>query len=458
MTGVRYVLACVVALTACDVPRPLAPIRVAIHLPLARFRLPNGLEVVVQEDHRTPHVAVNVRYHAGSKNDPQGRAGMAHLVEHLQFTESAHTTLDSFFLTVNALGAENVNGETGLDYTSYYETVPSGSLEAALWLEADRMASARLGWTDASIAREKNVVGQELRLRYRNEPNGFRYQLLTRAVYPTGHPYRLSLDEEAQERASTPTELREFATHHYGPDNATLMLVGDVTPDHAKEIVTKYFGAVAPCVARPLPRTIAPVERAAYKRVNVIADVDEVMIYIAWPLPAPTDDGYYEAGYALTNLEAFAASSAEDDHAAMRKRSTGRGILSNRLGSIGYIVSTPTKGSSPDALVDAVRISRTRLVAHEWGVLSAYRSQYIAEQIRDTESISARAASMQRYLALYGEPDYVMRDLKAVQLVTQPRMTAAIDTLFDLDRAVVVVVTPNPSAARAGTVVSEVPR
>ena len=215
--------------SACDVEPPRAPVRMMINLPVTRFVLTNGLEVFVQEDHRAPRVAVNVTYHVGHKDDPPGRGGMAHLVEHLQFTGSQHTARDSFFHTMTDLGAEDINGTTGADITNYFETVPASSLDATLWIEADRMASARLGWDLHEVDREKNVVAQELRLRYKNEPNGFRHQLLTRAVYPEGHPYRQSLDEEAEERASTRAELKLFAAKYYAPDNATLMLVGDVT-------------------------------------------------------------------------------------------------------------------------------------------------------------------------------------------------------------------------------------
>ncbi|HEY2367432.1 MAG TPA: pitrilysin family protein, partial [Polyangiaceae bacterium] len=454
MRGVLFASA--LSIVACQPPTPLAPVRIEIKEETTRFVLPNGLEVIVQEDHRTPNVAVNLRYHSGSKNDPPGRAGMAHLVEHLQFTESQRTQRDSFFRTMAALGAREINGMTMSDATEYYETVPASQIEPVLWMEADRMESARLGWSQTAIDREKSVVGQELRLRFQNEPNGFRHQLLSRAVYPEHHPYRRALDEEAEERASTPDELRDFASRAYGPDNATLMLVGDVTGDRAKELVTRYFATVPPRTATFAPMTIAPVERAAAKRVNVVADVEDPVVYIAWPLPAPGDDGYYEAHYAIGTLEGYASYNADHEHKSVRPGSVSWGIVPARLGSIGYIYGTPAPGSSPDDLVDSIEVSRKRIVARDLGTLAAHRSFYIATEVRAAEGLGERAQRMQEYLELYGDAAYVMKDLKALQAVTRDRMVAAVDQMLDLDRAVVVVVTPDHSAPRAGRVVSTV--
>src|SRR5580765_7547740 len=306
---------------ACDTPPPLAPVKIAINLSVTRFSLPNGLDVVVQEDHRAPRVAVNLRYHAGAKDDPHGRCGMAHLVEHLQFAESQHTTRDSFFKTLYELVGEDINGTTEADGTNYFETVPTSSLESVLWIEADRMASARQGWSDAMIEREKNIVAQELRLRYRNEPNGFRYQLLSRAVYPEGHPYRRALDEEEQERASTSDDLKRFAAAFYGPDNATLFLVGDVTPQTARDVVTRTFASAPPCDGRPPTRRVEPVRKAALKKLRIIADVEEPAAYVVWPLPAPAQDGHYELGYALSELGGAASGFATDTKHTMHPRS-----------------------------------------------------------------------------------------------------------------------------------------
>jgi zinc protease len=465
--GFLGLVLCVLA-SACEVEPPRAPVRMNINLPVTRFVLTNGLEVFVQEDHRTPRVAVNVTYHVGHKDDPPGRGGMAHLVEHLQFTGSEHTARDSFHRTMTDLGAEDINGTTGADITNYFETVPSSSLDATLWIEADRMASSgspRRGWDTSVIDREKNVVAQELRLRYKNEPNGFRYQLLSRAVYPEGHPYRQSLHEEAEERASTLSELTEFAAKYYTPDNATLMLVGDVTVEQAKEIATRHFGSIQPCAGCRPTRVVPPVEAAALKRMRVIADVDTPMVYVAWPLPAPGEDGFYEVPYALGLIEGNAAAYTEDPDRAqltMRPRSVGwvfpqRQYL-ERLGSIGAIYGIPTAKGSVQDLVDGIEIARRDIVAREWAHMSALRSQTISDEVRAIESLGDRARAMQSYRELFGDPSYVMKYLRAFQDVTEERMRAAVGHFFDMDRAAVIIVTPDRSAPRSGKVVEEVKR
>ncbi len=408
MTLRGVVAVCVCLIAGCEHAPPQSPVKIAINLPVTRFVLPNGLEVIIQEDHRTPRVAVNLRYHVGHKDDPPGRGGLAHLVEHLQFTQSEHTQPDSFFHTINELGAQHINGTTEADATSYFETVPASSLDATLWIEADRMASARQGYVPSAIAREKNVVAQELRLRFKNDPDAFRYHFMTRAVYPEGHPYRQSLDEEAEERASTADELRTFAAKYYTPDNATLMLVGDVDPKDVKEIVTRHFAAIEPCIGCRPARAIPPVEVAALKRLRIVADVDAPSVIIAWPLPAPIDDGYYDIPFAMRQLAGAASAYTDDDERGkhmMRPNSVGWGKpWGGRLGTIGAIYGVPDPRGTPEDLFDGIVIGRHRIVANEWAQLGAQRSYTIASEVRSVEALGDRATRMQQFLELYGDP------------------------------------------------------
>ncbi len=443
---------------ACAVPVAQAPVRIVFHIPATRFTLANGLEVVVQEDHSTPRVAINLRYHAGYKDDPPLRSGMAHLVEHLQFTEVGNMPRDGLIQRMIELGGADINGATDEDGTSYYETVPVSSLESALWIEAQRMASARLGWPDDVIAREKNVVAQEIKLRYRNEPNGFQHQLLSRAVFPEGHPYRHSLEEEKEERDSTPSELRDFAERFYGPNDATLLLVGDVTVARAKELATRYFGAESPCQGPPASRSVAPLERAAYKRVRVAADRKDTIVYVAWPLPASGEDGFYAAAFALEDLEGHASWFAVDEKKTMQPRSFGWGFVGGRLGSFGYIYARPEKGSSADDLADAILVMGRRIVAYDWVDRGTHRTSAIARVLRRAENLGSRADLTQSYRDQFGDPDHVLADLRDVQAVTRQRVVAAVDQFLDPDRAVIIQIVPDSNAPPSGRVVEEVRR
>jgi predicted Zn-dependent peptidase len=450
-------VACAAIVLGCEPARAPEGVKIGINVPVTRFTLPNGLEVVVQEDHRTPRVAIDVRYHAGAKDDPSGRTGMAHLVEHLQFAESQHVPRDTFFRTMHDLGGEEINGTTDADGTSYFEIVPAASVDAALWIEADRMASARLGWSADAIEREKNVVAQELRLRYKNEPNGFRYQLLTRAVYPEGHPYRRSLDEEKEMRASTADEMREFASHFYGPDDATLMLVGDITVDRAKELVARQFGAIAPCGA-VRARPIAPVEVTTLKRLHIAANVAAPEVFVAWALPGPSEDGYYDLPFALRLLEGGVAKFTEEDKKTTRPGSVTWTFDDQRLGSIGYVAATLTPGGKPEDVVDAIEILRARILRFDWAQLGAQRSFSIAHEVRGVEALGDRAREMQRNLDMFGQADYEMTYLRNVQNVSSARSVAATDHFLDPARAAIVIVTPDANAPRSGRVIEEVKR
>ncbi len=455
--GMTWLVALAAIALACEPARAPEGVKIAINVPVTRFTLPNGLEVVVQEDHRAPRVAVNVRYHAGAKDDPAGRSGMAHLVEHLQFAESQHVPRDTFFRTMHDLGGEEINGTTEADGTNYFEVVPAASVDAALWIEADRMASARSGWSEDAIAREKNVVAQELRVRYKNEPNGFRYQLLTRAIYPDGHPYRRSLDEEKEMRASTGDEMREFASRFYGPDDATLMLVGDITADRAKELVARHFGAVAPCGAVQA-RSIAPVELSTLKRVRIAANVAAPEVIVAWALPGPTEDGYYDAPFALRQLAGGVLKFTEEDKKTTRPGSVMWSFDDHRLGSIGYIAASLAQGGKPEDVVDAIEIVRARILRFDWAQLGAQRSWSIAHEVRGVEALGDRAREMQRNLDMFGQPDYEMTYLRNVQNVSSARLVATVDHFLDPARAAIVIVTPDASAPRSGRIVEEVKR
>jgi zinc protease len=442
---------------ACAEP-PKAPIRVKLDIPVSRFVLSNGLEVIVQEDHHSPFVALNLRVHSGSKDDPPGRKGMAHLVEHLQFAGSAHTAPDSFYATMGAIGATGVNGTTEEDATSYYETVPTSALERMLWVEADRFASARVGWSEAAVAREKEVVGQELRLRSANEPYGFLSQFVALAVYPEGHPYVRPLDEEAEVKAATAVELGEFAARNYVPENATLVLVGDVDPATARAVVTRYFGGIARGAVPVQPRVLPPVTVSRLKRLNVVADVQFPLVAVAWALPPPGKEGFYESLYAIDVLEGYASYLATKDEKSAKEM--GYRATPGRLATLGaiYAVLEP-KGTAEDIVGD-INARWKFLVAREDGYREKadLRTQAIARMLWNIERLGSRAGQLQSELELFGDADHTMADLRDLQNTPTERVRAAMNDYFDVDRAAVVVVTPDPGAPRSGRIVKEVPR
>src|SRR5579872_931800 len=240
-----------------------------ISLGTSETHLDNGLELVLHEDHRTPIVAVEVWYHVGSKDEPAGRQGFAHLFEHLMFQGSKHVPEDTYFRFLERAGASNVNGTTNTDRTNYFETIPKNRLELALWLESDRMGFLLDHVDNQTFAGQRDVVKNERRQNYENAPYGMVPMLLAEALYPPTHPYHhLTIGSPQDLDAATLDDVKAFFRTWYLPNNATLVIAGDIDPDATQALVTKYF---APIPAGTLPeRPAAPkVELAGEKRVNV---------------------------------------------------------------------------------------------------------------------------------------------------------------------------------------------
>jgi zinc protease len=225
-------------------------------LKVEKYTLPNGLEVILHEDHTTPIVGVNLWYKVGSKDEKPGRTGFAHLFEHLMFNGSKHHDTE-YFSELEPLGAQ-INGSTSTDRTNYYETVPSNGLELALWLEADRMGFLLPALTQEKLDNQRDVVKNERRQRVDNVPYGQAAEINDRALYPPSHPYHHSvIGSMADLSAASLSDVSGFFRTYYAPNNASLCLAGDFNPAQAKLLIAKYFGPLpkGDPVSRPAPST-----------------------------------------------------------------------------------------------------------------------------------------------------------------------------------------------------------
>ncbi len=215
------------------------------HLSYEFYRLANGLEVILVEEHRTPLVGVNVNYKVGSKNERPGRTGFAHLFEHMMFQGSKHFN-DDYFKALQDIGGA-VNGATNPDRTRYWELLPAAHLERALWLESDRMGFLLDALTQERLDNQRSVVQNERRQNYENRPYGLVWERLLGLLYPPDHPYHWPtigfMDDLA---AATLDDVRNFFSRYYAPSNASLCIAGDFSSAEAKELVEKYFGALPP--------------------------------------------------------------------------------------------------------------------------------------------------------------------------------------------------------------------
>src|SRR2546426_5374335 len=209
-----------------------------------KYQLQNALTVILSEDHRLPQVAVDIWYHVGAANQTPGKSGFAHLFEHMMFSGSKHVQ-PSPFQVLESIGASGVNGTTSFDRTNYFEVVPSSQLAAALWIESDRMGFLLDTLDEKKLRVQRDVVSNEKRQNYDNRPYGSSGLRLCDLFFPKPHPYyECVIGDIADIQAASVQDLRQFFTTWYGPQNASLAIVGDFDPKVARELVEKYFGPI----------------------------------------------------------------------------------------------------------------------------------------------------------------------------------------------------------------------
>jgi zinc protease len=232
--------------------------RVSVDIPFQKYTLGNGLTVILSEDHTTPTVAVQIVYHVGSKNEVAGRTGFAHMFEHVMFTGSGHIPYGMHDRFTGGVGGDN-NGSTDFDVTTYYETIPSNYLETALWLESDRMGFLLDSLDEAKFKAQRDIVQNERRERYDNQPNGRDFEMLLMTMYPKGHPYSWTpIGSMSDLKTASVEDVKRFFRLYYAPNNATLAIVGDFDPKVVRTQVAKYFGDLPrgrritrPAIGRP---------------------------------------------------------------------------------------------------------------------------------------------------------------------------------------------------------------
>jgi zinc protease len=264
----------------------------AIKIPFETYKLPNGLTVIFSLDRATPTVAVDVWYHVGSKNELPGRTGFAHLFEHVMFTGSGHIPYGAHDRLTEGIGGSN-NGSTSSDRTNYYETVPSNYLETALWLESDRMGFLLETLDIAKLDAQREVVKNERRQSYDNQPYGRVSEIFAAAMYPKGHPYSWPVIGSMTDlEAASEEDVKSFFRLYYAPNNATLAVVGDFDPAQAKAWIQKYFGDLPQ--GKPVQHpTVAPGKLENHKRLVYEDRVQVPRLYIQWPTVGfKRDDSY----------------------------------------------------------------------------------------------------------------------------------------------------------------------
>ncbi|MDZ7289307.1 MAG: insulinase family protein [candidate division KSB1 bacterium] len=255
-----------------------------VNVQYQKYNLPNGLEVILYEDHSTPIVAVNIWYHVGSGREQPGKSGFAHLFEHMMFQGSKHVGDDQHFKLIQEAGG-TLNGSTNTDRTNYWEVAPSNFLEMLLWLESDRMGFLLDAMTQEKLNNQRDVVKNERRQNYENRPYGLAGKIIMENLFPPDHPYHWQTIGTQEDLSNASMEdVKEFFRRWYGPNNASLCIGGDFDPAQARRWVEKYFGDLprGPEVAR---FTVWMPEIFQEKRLLMEDRVQLPRLYMAWITP-----------------------------------------------------------------------------------------------------------------------------------------------------------------------------
>ena len=306
-------------------PAPLSALVKSVNIPYERFTLPNGLQVLVHTDRKAPVVAVSVWYGVGSKHEPKGKTGFAHLFEHLMFNGSENAPGD-FFKPLQEVGATDFNGTTWFDRTNYFQTVPTGALDRALMLESDRMGYLLGAVTQEKLTNQIGVVQNEKR-QGDNQPYGLvEYEQLEN-LYPSGHPYHHStIGSMADLSGASLEDVKQWFRDNYGPNNAILVLAGDIDLAAAKAKVTKWFGAIPAGpkikpVSVPVPDLPAPLTK------TIKDQVATTRIYRMWAIPGLDNPDYLPLVAGGSVLGGLASSRLDD--ALVREQKVAVGVTAD---------------------------------------------------------------------------------------------------------------------------------
>jgi predicted Zn-dependent peptidase len=422
-----------------------------------KYALPNGLEVILHEDHRIPEVAVDVWYKVGSKDEVQGRTGFAHLFEHVMFQGSKHVGEDKYFEYLQKAGASNVNGSTGPDRTNYFEVVPSNQIELALWLESDRMGFLldRPGFKE-TLDGQRDVVKNERRQRVENRPMGLVDKVQFEALYPPAHPYYHEVIGSMDDLSAASVEdVQSFFRTYYAPGNATLTIAGDFDRPRVKALVEQYFGPIAAGAAVPRQPPVA-VALAAQKRIAMEAKVQQPQLHVFYPSPANYAPGDRELDVLANVLGNGKASRLYKRLVYDMKiaQAVSAAQDSRMLSSDFEITAAPMPGHSLDEILAVIdqEIAALQAAPADPRELERAKNQIESDTVRSLEAILGRAERLQHYNYLTGDPGFLGEDLRRYLAVDAPAVQRIAQQTLRKDARVIITVEPNPDAPIMGRV------
>jgi len=419
-------------------------------------RLPNGLRLIIAEDHLAPVAAVNVWYAVGSKHEQPGKTGFAHLFEHVMFQGSAHVGKAEHIALIQAAGG-TMNGTTWLDRTNYFETMPSHQLELALWLEADRMGTLLAALSQDNLDNQRDVVKNEKRWSYDNRPYGSWVEKILGALFPEGHPYHHPTIGSMEDLdAASLEDVQAFFRLHYAPNNAVLSVVGDVEPDRVRGWVERYFGAIPanPALPAPLPDMTLPAVIGREIRTVVPDRVPLPRIYWGFRSPLfgdPRLDALDLTGQILAGGKGSRLHRrlVREQRLAQDVSLFSMGLVAGASVTAGWATARP--GTRLEELETAFWEELERMAREPVSDDELERAKALteADELGALQRVDERADRLSMYATLFDDPDLVNRMLARYLAVTAEDIQAACAEVFRPDNRVVLTYLPADSRIEA---------
>lgn len=392
-----------------------------LNIDYKKYRLDNGLDVVLYKNGKLPLVSVNIWYRVGSANESKGKTGFAHLFEHMMFQGSENVDKEMHFKHIQEAGG-SLNGSTSMDRTNYYETLPSNNLELALWLESDRMGFMLPGLTQDKLDNQKDVVMNERRQRYENQPYGLAWEIVFSNIFPEGHPYSWPTIGWMEDiKKFELQDVKDFFNLYYAPNNASLVIGGDIDYDDAAKQVEKYFGDIP--AGNDIPEiNVPPLIFNEPVKLEHKDNVQLPRLYFVWhsakyfdngdaPLDALADVLCGTKNARLQNSLVFEKQMAQDIVAFQ---------YSGNLSGLFVIVATPKPGVKIDDLKDAIfnELESLKQKGITEDELELTKNATKSSFIYSLQNIEYLVNQINNYNFNLGEPNSFYSDLHRTENVT----------------------------------------
>ena len=394
----------------------------SLSIPVEKFTLANGLTVVLNVDKSDPIAALAVYYHVGSSREVPGKTGFAHLFEHMMFQRSENVPEDTYFKNIQGAGG-TLNGSTNQDRTNYYEIIPKNALEMAMWMESDRMGYLTNTVTKKSLANQQNVVQNEKRESVDNAAYGFNQEIIAKNLYPKGHPYSWTVIGEMEDlTGATVEDVKAFHKKFYAPNNATLVISGDINSEEIKTLVNKYFGEIKSGTSiekrGPVPVTLSSTARL-YHEDNFAKAPQLTMVF-------PSTERYSKDSYALNFLADLLAGTKKSPLYSVlvkEKKLTSRVMARNGSQELAgsFMISVT---ANPD--VNLTDVEKAVFEGFEKFEKDGFTDEdlirikagYETRFYNSFASVQGKAFQFAEYTMNTGDPEYYKKDLAAIQSVT----------------------------------------